>query len=78
MSDQETPEDSADVTAPSECGPCRGRGKVISNLGGTPSEVICPWCEGTGHFIPNHDAQEHWEKGDIKPEAPAATQDAPE
>jgi hypothetical protein len=30
---------------------------VISNLGGSPSMQTCPWCEGTGQFIPEHDAQ---------------------
>jgi hypothetical protein len=29
----------------------------LSQLGGTSSEVICPWCEGTGIQIPEHDAQ---------------------
>jgi DnaJ-class molecular chaperone len=43
------------------CRACRGSGKVISNLGGTSSEVECPWCEGTGKFPgPEHDAQAHW------------------
>jgi DnaJ-class molecular chaperone len=48
--DEETPE-------PQPCLACRGTGKVISNLGGSPSTVTCPWCEGTGQFIPDHDAQ---------------------
>jgi DnaJ-class molecular chaperone len=39
------------------CPPCRGTGKVISNLGGTAHEVTCPWCEGAGVVIPGHDAQ---------------------
>ncbi len=39
------------------CPPCRGTGKVISGLGGTPQPVTCPWCEGSGHPIPGHDAQ---------------------
>ncbi len=39
------------------CTACRGTGRVISNFGGTPSEVPCPWCDGTGRFIPGHDAQ---------------------
>jgi DnaJ-class molecular chaperone len=43
--------------APRACSACRGTGRVISGLGGTPSEVPCPWCEGTGTFIPGHDAQ---------------------
>lgn len=42
---------------PAVCHPCRGTGKVISNLGGTPVDVDCPWCEGTGRPIPGHDAQ---------------------
>ena len=33
---------------PQACRPCRGTGQVISNLGGSPSTVTCPWCEGTG------------------------------
>ena len=48
--DEQTPE-------PQPCSACRATGKVISNLGGSPSEVTCPWCEGTGRFIPGHDAQ---------------------
>ena len=43
---------------PTECGVCRGLGKLISNAGGEPHEVPCPWCEGTTKFIPEHDAQE--------------------
>jgi DnaJ-class molecular chaperone len=39
------------------CPPCRGTGKVLSNLGGTAHQVTCPWCEGTGFLIPGHDAQ---------------------
>jgi DnaJ-class molecular chaperone len=42
---------------PRPCAPCRGTGKVMSNLGGSPSQVDCPWCEGTGTFIADHDAQ---------------------
>jgi DnaJ-class molecular chaperone len=44
-------------TAPISCAPCRGTGRVVSNLGGEPSTVSCPWCEGTGTFIAEHDAQ---------------------
>jgi hypothetical protein len=29
----------------------------VSQLGGTPAQVVCPWCEGTGNQIPGHDAQ---------------------
>ena len=58
------------------CRACRGTGKVISNLGGSPSEVDCPWCEGTGKFIPEHDAQAHWgvEKA---PDAPTEGPETP-
>ena len=74
MADQDAEETGAEPAAPRECGPCRGRGKVVSNLGGTASEVKCPWCEGTGQFIADHDSQEHWEKGDPKPDMPTPTQ----
>jgi DnaJ-class molecular chaperone len=38
----------ADPSDPERCPPCRGTGQVISTLGGTPQQVTCPWCEGTG------------------------------
>lgn len=60
--------------APSEpipCSPCRGTGEVISNLGGTPTEQPCPWCEGTGIFIADHDAQARF-KDEPAPSEPAA------
>jgi DnaJ-class molecular chaperone len=52
----------AGVSAPDEhdparCHACRGTGRVRSSLGGKPHDVTCPWCEGTGRFIPGHDAQ---------------------
>ena len=40
-----------------QCTPCRGTGKLISNLGGEPHQVTCPWCKGTGRFQPGLDAQ---------------------
>jgi DnaJ-class molecular chaperone len=40
------------------CTACRGTGKVISSLGGTPKEVTCPWCGGDGRFHPGRNAQE--------------------
>jgi hypothetical protein len=40
--------------------PCRGSGKLVSNLGGSPSAVPCPWCEGGGVRIPGIDAQARW------------------
>jgi hypothetical protein len=39
---------------------CRGSGQVISNLGGTPSKLTCPWCGGGGVRVPEIDAQAHW------------------
>ena len=49
--------DDAPIAAPAPCAPCRGTGGVISNLGGSPSQVACPWCDGGGMQIPGHDAQ---------------------
>ena len=49
--------DDAQPATPLPCAPCRGSGQVISNLGGSPSQVTCPWCDGGGVFIPGHDAQ---------------------
>jgi len=46
-----------DAHDPQRCTPCRGTGKVISTLGGTPEPVTCPWCEGTGRYDATHDAQ---------------------
>jgi hypothetical protein len=40
--------------------PCRGSGELISNLGGTPSKVTCPWCRGGGVRVSGVDAQAHW------------------
>lgn len=63
MSDDNETEsaDAAEQPKPDEgrttCTPCRGTGQVISNLGGEPKQVACPWCDGTGQFIPGHDAQ---------------------
>jgi DnaJ-class molecular chaperone len=48
--DEPTPDD--------QCRACRGTGSVISGLGGEPRPVTCPWCEGGGRFIPEHNAQE--------------------
>jgi hypothetical protein len=54
-----------DAAETSPCTACRGIGTVVSNLGGEPSTVSCPWCDGTGVFIKDHDAQLHW--GDDPP-----------
>ena len=42
---------------PRECMPCRGTGRVISNLGGEQSTVPCPWCGGGGVRLAGIDAQ---------------------
>ncbi|HVW18225.1 MAG TPA: hypothetical protein VHB30_08240 [Solirubrobacteraceae bacterium] len=47
-----------------ECLACRATGRVISGLGGVQAEIECPWCEGSGRFIPGHDAQARWREGD--------------
>jgi hypothetical protein len=44
---------------PNQCTACRGTGALLSGKGGTPHEVRCPWCEGTGTRIPGIDAQAH-------------------
>jgi hypothetical protein len=57
---------------------CRGSGKVISNLGGSASEVQCPWCAGEGVRLVEIDAQAHWPAAD-QPQAaepPADTSSA--
>ena len=56
---------------PRECMPCRGTGKVISNLGGTPSDVTCPWCDGTGVRTAGIDAQAKWRDDDAPAPAEA-------
>jgi hypothetical protein len=40
--------------------PCRGSGEVVSNLGGTPKRVGCPWCGGGGVRLAGVDAQAKW------------------
>jgi len=51
--------DAEETEQPGECLACRGTGRLISGLGGTPHEVACPWCEGTGTRVPGIDAQAH-------------------
>jgi hypothetical protein len=51
---------------------CRGSGKVISNLGGTPSTITCPWCRGGGVRVPDSDAQAQWLERDPAELAPDA------
>jgi hypothetical protein len=52
---------------PRECMPCRGSGLVISNLGGTPKTVRCPWCGGGGLRLPEVNAQAKWLEGEGAP-----------
>jgi len=60
---------------------CRGTGRVISNLGGSPSTVECPWCGGGGERLAEIDAQAHWgpvaqdAAQDVSPDAPDAEAD---
>ncbi len=58
---------------------CRGSGQVISNLGGTPQTVTCPWCDGSGVRSAEIDAQARWPANE-PPAAPAGetAPDAPE
>jgi hypothetical protein len=51
--------------------PCRGTGHVISNLGGKPQEVTCPWCQGDGVRLAGVDAQARWLEGDSQGSAEA-------
>ena len=64
-------DDSEDLTSGTiearECMACRGTGQVISNLGGTPSTVDCPWCGGTGMRSPDVDAQSRWPANEVPP-----------
>jgi DnaJ-class molecular chaperone len=72
-------DDSEDQTegshGPRECIPCRGSGQVISNLGGRPSSVTCPWCAGGGVRLLEVDAQAKWLEGEP---AAGGAPDAPE
>jgi DnaJ-class molecular chaperone len=66
-------DDSEDLTGgthePRECMACRGTGSVISNLGGSPSTVECPWCAGSGMRPAEVDAQARWGERDAPAEA---------
>jgi DnaJ-class molecular chaperone len=57
-------EQASQTSDPPACTACRGAGKVVSNIGGSPHEVTCPWCDGSGRFIPGHDAQARWREPD--------------
>lgn len=51
---------------PEPCSPCRGTGKVVSQLGGKREEIPCPWCDGGGIRLPEHNAQARF-KGETEP-----------
>jgi DnaJ-class molecular chaperone len=58
--DDSDEEQTGDGHEPRECMACRGTGRVISNLGGSPSTVECPWCGGSGQRQKGRDAQQRW------------------
>ena len=62
-----------------ECMPCGGSGQLISNLGGSPQKVTCPWCSGTGTRQANVDAQAAWRERQEAEAAAAgpASEDSP-
>ncbi len=60
MADQQDRSDSDPGS--DSCLACRGTGSVVSNLGGKEQSVDCPWCEGKGKRIPEHDAQARFRK----------------
>lgn len=71
--------ESGQIESGQECMPCRGSGRVISNLGGQPSQVECPWCGGSGvrRSEGEVDAQARWSSvngdgGDPVRDAPSA------
>ena len=56
----QTGENVESAHGPRECMPCRGTGRVISNLGGSQRTLECPWCQGGGVRLAGVDAQAHW------------------
>jgi DnaJ-class molecular chaperone len=56
-------EETPSPTEAQPCGACRGSGVVISNLGGEQHELPCPWCDGGGVTLRDHDAQARWRDG---------------
>jgi hypothetical protein len=60
-----------------ECMPCRGTGRVISNLGGKPQEVSCPWCKGGGVKLAEVDAQAAWIEKQAARDGPREGRHAP-
>jgi hypothetical protein len=54
------PDENTSPPGPGDCLACRATGQVVSNLGGEPRRVPCPWCEGSGLRLSGHDAQARW------------------
>jgi DnaJ-class molecular chaperone len=65
-------EESPEAPQPRPCTVCRGTGTLISNLGGSPFEVRCAWCDGTGTFLADHDAQAARAEAQAEAEAEAS------
>jgi len=55
---------------------CRGSGQVISSLGGTPSKLTCPWCDGAGARVPGIDTQARWLEQDTQITSSGSTEPA--
>lgn len=62
--DDNITESPIEAAVPTPCMPCRGTGKVVSNLGGAASTIECPWCRGSGMRTPDIDAQSAWLTGE--------------
>ncbi len=69
--------ESGQIESGQECMPCRGTGRVISNLGGQPSQVDCPWCGGSGVRRADVDAQGRWAAQDGSGDGGAAVSASP-
>jgi DnaJ-class molecular chaperone len=62
--DDDGEDSAAEGHEPRVCMPCHGTGKIISNLGGHPRKVTCPWCRGGGERLTGADAQE-WQQEQV-------------
>jgi hypothetical protein len=58
---------------PQACMPCRGTGRVISNLGGEAQQVTCPWCQGSGTRQSGVDTQATWLEAEASGNEPEAS-----